>query len=109
MLDCEQATGSAGAALHLISDHHNLVLIASLSNPLQKARRHGEKSRLTLNRFDEESRDRRRIDLSDQGLLELRDAEVKIFLLAHATWTPEQIWDRQPHDFRSKGAKTALE
>ena len=109
VLDREQAAGAAEAALHLVGDHDDAVRVAQLANAPEEARRHRDEAGLALHRLDDHRGDRRRIDLRDERVLELPDAEVDVLLLGHARRRAVEVRNRQPDDLRRERAEAALE
>ncbi len=83
--------------------------VAQLAKPPEKARRHRNEPRLALDRLDDHRRDRGRIDLGDESVLELPDAEIDILFFSHAVRRAKQLRYRKPDDLGREGAEPALE
>ena len=109
VLDGEESAGAAHAALHFVGNHDDTVLGAELANALQKSLRHRHEAGFALHRLDDHRRDRLRVDLRDERVLELTNADVDPLVGGHRARRAIDVRDRQPHDLGREGTEAALE
>src|SRR5947208_3669997 len=96
MLHREELPGAAEAALNLVGDQQDAVLVANLAQPAHELRRGDIETALALHRLDHDGRDALRVDVS----LEQRVERTQGILDAHAMQVDRE-W--RVIDLRRKG------
>ena len=76
VLDRPHRAGAAAAALHLVVDVEDPVTVEDLLQALREVRRHRDEAALALHRLEHGARDRLRIDVALEELLQRGDRVV---------------------------------